>query len=174
MDDLLYCVDENDRLERASDSWDLFAAANDGQALLWERVEGRSLWDFVSDPTTRGLYSDLLARVRAGRPVTFPFRCDSPGHRRFLRMDMRPAAGGRVEFLVRAEAIEPRPLQPLPAPGGMLRVCGWCRRVAAPGGWLELEDAARELGLFERARLPRATHGICGPCERRVNEALGS
>lgn len=174
MQNVLYCVDENDKLERASDSWDLFAAANDGQTVLWERVKGRSLWDFVSDRTTRGLYSDLLERVRAGRPVSFPFRCDSPGVRRFLRMEMRPGGGGRVEFLVRAENVEPRPLQPLPSAGGLLRVCGWCRRVAAPGGWLELEDAARDLGLFERETLPRATHGICEPCEDRVSRTLGA
>lgn len=48
------------------------------------------------------------------------------------------------------------------------------RSDSAPAGWLELEDAARELGLFERDRLPRATHGICEPCEDRVSRALGA
>jgi hypothetical protein len=174
MEPVRYSVDAQDRLEAASPGWDRFATANGGEAALWERVRGRSLWDFVADRTTRGLYKDLLARARGGRAVSFPFRCDSPDARRFLVMEMRPAGEGRVEFLVRARAVEPRPPVPLPQerPGGLLRACGWCRRVAGPGGWLEVEDAVRELGLFEAKELPAATHGICARCEDEMVRVL--
>jgi hypothetical protein len=51
-----------------------------------------------------------------------------------------------------------------PRGGGTLLMCGWCDRFEVDGEWVEVEEAARRLGLFERSEMPRLSHGICPEC----------
>ncbi len=174
---VVYRIDAQDRITGVNAAWDRFAAANGADFLADGRVLSRPLWDFVSDSTTRHLYRQILEKVRAGRAVSFPFRCDSPGARRFLEMRARAAGDGAVEFEVRTLALEERPAQPLLAPradaaGGPLVMCGWCKRLPVSGRWTEIEEAAAALSLFETAVPPLLTHGMCPDCERRVNAEL--
>lgn len=176
---VVYRVDAQDRLVFVNDEWDRFAAANAGQACLSAKVLGRPLWDFVSDRTTRLLYGNLLAKVRAGGSVRFPFRCDSPDCRRFLEMAAVPAGRGAVEFTVRTAALEPRPalalLDPaIPRDEELLRVCGWCKKVEIDGLWYETEVAVAKLGLFGAHALPLVTHGMCLECEAAMSKTLGA
>jgi hypothetical protein len=82
MAEIRYRIDAGDRISGVSDSWSPFALANDGIELARPLV-GRAIWDFISGVTTRAVYLELFARVRHGRAVTFPYRCDSPALRRF-------------------------------------------------------------------------------------------
>lgn len=107
---------------------------------------GRSLWEFVGDVTTRQVYRDLLARVRGGRTVSFPYRCDSPSLRRFMRMTMMPGAGNSVAFEGVTLRAEPRVLPMSTGPAdppidALVRMCSWCKRVAMVGEWVELQLA---------------------------------
>jgi hypothetical protein len=136
---VVYRVNARDELTFLNAEWGRFAAANGGDALTPERVLGRPLWGFVADLATGQLYRDLLARVRAGRPARFPFRCDSPGVRRRMEMEVLPAGGGAVEFHAHTLAEAPRPPQPLldpavPRTDELLRSCGWCRRIDVEAG----------------------------------------
>jgi len=175
---VVYRVDAEDRLAFVNDEWDRFAAANAGQACLSSKVLGRPLWDFVSDRTTRLLYGSMLAKVRAGAPVRFPFRCDSPDCRRFLEMSAGLADLGAVEFTVRTAAIESRPAQALldpatPRTEALLRICGWCKKVEIGGLWYETEVAVAKLGLFGAHALPLVTHGMCLECEAAMTRTIG-
>lgn len=163
-----YQIDAQDRIVAVSETWAAFAVANDSPHLS-EGVLGRSLWDFVGDTPTRELYQVLLARVRGGRPVRFPYRCDAPAMRRFMRMTMTLTNGGGVCFdsaILRAEPRTPQWSAPaLPAgPAALLTACGWCNRIAVAGGWEEIEVAIDRLGLFGAAPPPALTHGICPAC----------
>ena len=167
---LSYAIDERDRLVRVDEGYYRFAAEN-GWAEAATSL-GRSLWDYVAGHELRKLQRMLVRRIRneAGS-VELPFRCDGPGVRR--EMDIRIAAGrgGRaVLFSARLrseeEWEEPMPLLDPEAPRGeeVLPMCGWCDRFEVEGEWVEVEEAARRLELFDRPELPALDHGICPEC----------
>lgn len=176
--DVCYRLNDRDEIVFVNAAWAEFAAANSRDERLAEAaVLGRSVWGFIGDPTTRLLYRDILARVRAGVPARFPFRCDSPARRRRMEMSVSALPDGLIEFRSRVLSEEERPPQPLldpdrPHAGGFVRVCGWCNMVDAGGRWAEVEEAVARLGLFDRSHLPRLSHGMCEACHARVDEAL--
>ncbi len=167
---LSYAIDEHDHLIKVDEGFYAFAAENG-----WTEAGtslGRSLWDYVAGEDLKKVQRLLLRRIRDEvGSVELPFRCDGPEVRR--RMDIRIAAGrgGRaVLFSARLreeeEWEEPMPLLDPAAPrgGDTLSMCGWCDRFEIDGEWVEVEEAARRLGLFERSQMPRLSHGICPDC----------
>ena len=163
-----YQIDDHDRIVAVTDTWADFAVANDASHLC-EGILERSLWEFIGDSRTRELYQALLARVRAGQPARFPFRCDAPAVRRFMRMTMTPTHAGGVRFdsvLLRAEPRTPQwSLSVLPGKHAtMLTACGWCNRIAVADAWEEIEVAVERLGLFGDTASTSLTHGICPAC----------
>lgn len=170
---LTYQIDGVDRITAVSDSWDLFAATNGGGTRASD-VVGHSLWDFVVHGTTRHVYHDLIARVRGGRRVAFSYRCDSPTLRRFMRMTLSPGADGTVTFesqVVKTQAREAPAvtISPDVQTGELLRICGWCKRVAvADDEWVEVEIAVDRLGLMGGHSPVGVTHGMCPECYARV------
>jgi hypothetical protein len=172
-DEIHYRVNDRDEIVFVNQAWDRFALANSGEHVTTPQVLGRPLWGFITDPTTRALYRDILARVRRGRSVRFVLRCDSPECRRLLEMEVSRGPDEVTDFRVHTlsqEAREPQPLLDSDRPHSeeLLRVCGWCRRVDAGGRWAEVEEAVSLLGLFERALLPGVTHGMCDDCYSRM------
>jgi hypothetical protein len=167
---LSYAIDEQDRLVRVDDGYYSFAEENGwteaGSSL------GRSLWDFVSGSELKKLQRLLVRRIRDEvGDVELPFRCDGPDVRR--EMDIRIVArpGGRVVlFSARLRAEEERDLPQrlldpaTPRSDEMLAMCGWCDRFEVEGEWVEVEEAARRLELFNQPRLPTLSHGICPVC----------
>lgn len=166
-----YRIDERDDIVFVSDSWAPFALDNDAPGLA-TGVLGRSLWDFVSEMTTRHLYQDLVARVRSGRTAAFTYRCDAPGRRRFMHMTMRPSGRRGVEFDSVTVRTEARPTMALvSAPSGaarLLRICSWCKRVDVDGGWEEIELALPRLSVFAASTPTAVTHAICADCQARM------
>ncbi len=172
---LSYAIDDEDRLIRVDEGYYRFATENG-----WEGAGdslGRSLWDFVAGHDVRKLQRLLLRRVREGvRGVELPFRCDGPDVTR--EMDIRIAAdsSGRVVLFsarLRAEGKreEPQPLLDSDAPreeGDFLQMCAWCDRFLIDGDWVEVEEAAKQLELFRRSRLPTLDHGICPNCSGQL------
>jgi hypothetical protein len=171
VESLSYAIDDEDRLIKVDDGYYRFAEENG-----WEGAGdslGRSLWDFVAGHEVKKLQRLLLRRVREGvRDVELPFRCDGPDVTR--EMDIRIAAdkSGRVVlFSARLrdeqEREEPQPLLDPDAPreeGDFLPMCAWCDRFLVDGEWVEVEEAAKRLGLFRRERMPVLDHGICPQC----------
>ncbi len=175
--DIVYRVDAADQLCFTNRRYDEFAESNDGNAALSTTVLHRSLWDFITDPTTRHLYQKVLSSVRAGRFIHFTFRCDSPACRRVMEMDVVLVERGDVEFRTRALSEEVRPPQQIlrhhgGSPEVLLRMCAWCGGVDVGGDWVELEEAARRLRLFERSCPPAVTHGICESCFKKMEQTL--
>jgi hypothetical protein len=172
--EIVYHIDGSDRLCEVSAAWAQFALANDGAALMPDRVLGRLLWDFIEDTNLRELYRQMIQRVRSGYPVRFDYRCDAPEWRRQFRMTIRTAADGTVEFLSQLRWKEQRPRVDMldvkmPRSEHWVRVCGWCQNVALPeGNWLPVEVVVEQLGLLAGEALPKLTHGICPPCQSGV------
>lgn len=167
---LSYAIDENDHLIRVDEGYYRFAGENG-----WDGAGsslGRSLWDYVGGSEMKKLQRLLLRRIRNGVGVVeLPFRCDGPNVRR--EMDIRIVArpGGRVVLFssrMRSEQerdLPQRLLDPAtPRSAEVLAMCGWCDRFEVEGEWVEVEEAARRLGLFNQPQLPALSHDVCPDC----------
>lgn len=132
---------------------------------------GRSLWDFVAGEEMKKLQRMLVRRVRGEAGcVELPFRCDGPDVRREMDIRIASSSAGRlVRFsgTLRSEQIrEFQPLLDSQAERGddLVEMCGWCDRFRVAGEWVEVEEAAARLRLFQRGTPPAISHGICPDC----------
>jgi hypothetical protein len=173
MRQFIYRVDAEDRIASVDATWVAFAVENGLPSLPAKFVIGTSLWDYLSEPSMQQFYRMFMTKVRkTGLPVNVPFRCDGPDCRRFMEMGIILLAGNALEFRSFLLREEPRPWVELfnpkfPRKAELLTVCAWCKKVKA-SGWLEAEDAVRELKLSEPIALPMISHGICPDCERAL------
>jgi hypothetical protein len=118
----------------------------------------------------------LVRRIRDGvGDVELPFRCDGPEVRREMKIRIVARPGGRVVlFSARMRSEEARDLPQLlldpetPRSDEVLEMCGWCDRFEVDGEWVEVEEAARRLELFNRSELPALSHGICPTCNEML------
>jgi hypothetical protein len=173
-----YRVDAADVILSANPFWFAFAQENGAAELTERSVLGQSLWNFVEGEAVRRLYREIHARVRvSGRRVVLPFRCDSPLLRRHMRLTITREDEGALLYeciLVRAEP--QRRLAVLdaeqPRSDAFLTICSCCKRaLLEPVGWLDVEDIAARLKLFETQRVPRLHHVICPSCTHALREA---
>ena len=135
MGPVMYWIDSTDQLTHVNAAWSAFADANEGRAVHPDQVIGRSLWDFLTDRTTKQLYQDMVRRVRrGGLPIRFQFRCDAPACKRLLAMEIARDGIDGVQFKVNRILEEQRPSVLPPA-----------RFANAP-------------------KAPRLTHGMCPMC----------
>jgi hypothetical protein len=118
----------------------------------------------------------LVRRIRDQvGSVELPFRCDGPSVRRKMKIRIAARPGGRAVLFsarLRSEEMreEPQPLLDPEAPRGedTLSMCGWCDRFEVDGEWVEVEEAALRLELFNRSELPVLSHGICPDCNEML------
>jgi len=167
---LSYAIDEDDHLVKLDEGYYRFAEEN-GWAEAGSSL-GRSLWDYVAGHELRKLQRLLVRRVRDEvGDVELPFRCDAPKVRREMNIRIVARPGGRAVLFsarLRSELARdvPQPLLDPSAPraGDPLPMCGWCDRFEVGGEWVEVEEAARRLQLFNRPELPPLSHGVCPEC----------
>jgi len=175
-----YGVDGNDILLDVSENWQSFSTENaGGEACFPKNIIGSSLWRHISEWETRELYRTILERVRRdNRLASFPFRCDSPDKRRLLNLVVIPKEGNGINFeshVLRTELREPVALLSgkVERSEELLRVCSMCKKIAiANNEWVEVEIAVKQLGLFEKAVMPKFTHGVCQSCFDAVMATL--
>jgi hypothetical protein len=169
-------IDDQDLLVQVDRGFYRFAEENG-----WHYSDsslGRSLWDFVHGEELKKLQRMLVRRVRgeAGE-VELPFRCDSPEVRREMDIRITSSAAGRlVQFKARVRGEEAREFQPLLDPDAergddLVEMCGWCDRFRVDGEWVEVEEAARRLKLFQRSEPPAISHGVCPGCSEMLTAA---
>jgi len=174
----VYHVDRDNTIIRVNADWIAFAQENAAAHLDDTTVIGQSLLDYVTDRETRHLYALLLQKVRnAQASITLPFRCDSPSLRRYMELTLVPHINAGVEFDAQLIRIEPRPPMALLDPTqqrseDFVVICSWCKRIRTPAGWCEVEVAVRRLRLFDTAKLPALSHGICPSCQQMVRREL--
>ncbi len=171
---ILYRVDSNDVITFVNEAWSRFATENQAHELASSAL-GRSLWDFIENPEVKSIYRMLLDRIRrTGQPFSFDYRCDAPELRRFLQMTVVPLDRGAVEFQSRLLREEPRGTVALlssevPRVETFVRVCSWCKKLdAGRDHWVEVEEALPSLGIMNKTKLPRLTHGACPQCYERM------
>ncbi len=177
MDDCIeiysYRIDRCGFITDLSDNWNSFAADNGGgKEVANSRIIGTKLMQHISGIEAKLIYEAIIDNVITHqREAIIPFRCDSPGQRRFLDLRIRPTDEGAVEFESRIKSQEVRELAPLldseiNRSDDILVICSFCKDVKIDDDtWVEVEVAARKLKLFTRSRsLPMLSHGMCPDC----------
>ena len=95
--ELFYRLDNTDRIFDTGGAWNQFAKENAGTELLGSAVIGRSLYDFIHGDVSRMFVRTLVDGVRIlNRPRMVPYRCDSPGLRRYMEMSITCEPGGGI------------------------------------------------------------------------------
>lgn len=128
---------------------------------------------FIHNQETRHLYRIIVQKVRKRRRfVRFPFRCDSPDEKRFLRLTVIPLTDDFLEFrskILSTESRKPMTLLrcDIVRSDEFILICSMCKKIAVSDNkWLEVEEAIQLLKLFDKYPLPQLTHGICLSCYR--------
>ena len=166
-----YAIDRDDRIASVSDPWLEFARENRAFDLTRECVVGQSLWRFVAGEETRRLYEGLFHKVRSrAESISLPFRCDSPDRFRFMRLRLESGPRGSIDCRGVLLREQERPVfsildRAFPRTEAHLPMCSLCKRVLAYGTrWIELEDAIRELHLFDATEVPEVDYSVCDDC----------
>jgi hypothetical protein len=149
-------------------AWNVFAMANDGEAALAEKVVGRNLLDFATEPV-KTLYEQLFAAARASGTVwPFRFECSSREVIRWHRMEAFPLDEDCFAVVYACVQGEPRVDEGTPAnaslyvgPGGLITMCSNCRKTRRQSE-LAVWDWVPE--HFELKYRLRTSHGICSSC----------
>lgn len=174
--DFHYTIDRDELVRWVSDEWLAFGAANGWERLDADAVLGHPVWEFIAGREVQLLYRALFAKARErGAEIRVPFRCDAPSLRRWMRLTIVPHPDGSLELVGTVLREEPRAHVALlddgvPRTDELITACSWCRRLhRPPDRWIEVEEAVRELGLFEQTELPGITHGICPDCLAEID-----
>lgn len=165
---LYYLLDGRDRIADAGGAWDRFAMENDGNDILRERVIGSSIYDHVVGDTSGMFLRTLLSSVRLlGRPLTRPYRCDSPDTKRFMEMTLVAEEDDSVRLshrLVRSEPFGQRFIFTVERGRQAFLVrCSMCNRVKRSNHWMEPEVAA-QTGEFQAGQPQSVIYGVCPRC----------
>jgi len=171
-----YTIDHDDRINFFDQPFQEFGSEN---GVPPDQVAGymeKPVYSFLAGSQTKEIYRVLIAKVRAGRKLTFPFRCDAPSLRRYLVMTMEPSGPSGVAFITRLVRVEDRQTVSLldssvVRSDELVRMCAWCKRIVVEDTYTEVEEAVQRLKLFNRPALPTVTHGICDTCYRKVTAA---
>jgi hypothetical protein len=174
----VYSIDADDAIASVSDPWLQFARVNGASELTRDYVVGQTLWRFIAGLETRRLYEELFSRVRTlHKSIEIPFRCDSPNRFRFMRLVLDSASGDSIRcegILIRAQE---RPFfsildRAFPRSRGTLPICSLCKRIlVSEERWLDVQDAIRDLDLFESASLPELDYVVCDACRSLSRQA---
>jgi len=175
-----YEIDGNDVITHVDGEWDEFAEDNDARRLDSESIFGTSIWQYFAGEEVQQLYRQVFRQVRRLQlPASIPFRCDSPGKRRFLRLNVDSLPESGLRLTVFTERIEDRsPVALLDSNvsrnSDFIPICGWCKKIRlSDQTWVEVEEAANTLRLFE-SPLPNLSHGICEDCSDQLCRDLGN
>lgn len=172
-----YVVDETNVIVSVDHWWIAFARENNAAGLNESTVVGQSLWEFISDVPTRTLYREIHSHVRrTGNSITVPFRCDSPTLQRYMELTISNQHDGQLLYdsaLVRV--VPQRRLNMLDPErkrsGQLLTMCSFCKRsLIEPTDWLELENIALKLRLYDQQTVPGVLYTVCPECENMISQ----
>jgi hypothetical protein len=164
-----YWLDRSDVLIKANDAWFDFYAANTGGGSA-KKFIGQTFLDWINGYENQALFASILTRVRSGHQLAeMPFRCDSPGEKRLLSMQVTLDSNSDVHFKTHVLKSESRPSVHWKA-NDLVTMCGWCNRIAIGKGeqrsqWITVDEAIRSMQLLESPLAPSLTHGICPDCK---------
>nr|MEE4268635.1 PAS domain-containing protein [Candidatus Krumholzibacteria bacterium] len=176
MEDLtvVFVLDKNNKIVDVNETWDRFAAENEGLGLSRPEVVNRNLFEFIHGDSTRMFVQVLLDYARIHQnTVERDYRCDSDQVKRFMKMVIKPQPDGTVlleNITLRVEKLDPRVPFRLAGPGqrGHLR-CSMCNHLKFGDQWVDPADALRrgEVDSVDN----RVTYSVCPSCRSSIRGA---
>ena len=136
---LYFDLNAQDRITAVSANWDYVASTQNGLAACADSVIGKSIWVFISGPTTQDFFANLFALARdVGRAVTLPYRCDAPLQIRHFNMEISrlPWVDLRVTHHFIPEATEDYSVIHT-HDYNHEKICSICLSVRRNGAWLD-------------------------------------
>ncbi|MDY6787617.1 MAG: hypothetical protein SVK54_05785 [candidate division WOR-3 bacterium] len=170
----VYYLDSKDRIVCIDNSFTEFALENSAGSLMQD-VEFSNIWQYISGKGVRYIYRELFKEIReSSREIEFPFRCDSPYEKRFMKMKMIPLTEGKIGFishLIRTERYETQNRlldMHLERDSRHILMCSWCKAIEISmekkKEWVDIEKGIEYYRLFAEKRMPAISHGICPDC----------
>jgi hypothetical protein len=170
-----YGINDADVIEHVDRWWLAFASENNANELDETSVLGHPIWEFIADLPTQRLYREIHHRVRSsGNPIEVPFRCDSPTMRRYMRLTISHSAAGHLRYESQLIRAVPQRQLPLLNPSSkrsdaFLTMCSCCKRsLIEPSGWLEMEDIALRLRMYDQQAVPDLRYTLCPDCSKQL------
>ncbi len=174
---MIYWTSPSGTIFRAeSENSDMVAATDQAFAapFAFNAIVGSNLFEFIGGAEISHLYQALSARViKTGLTVNFAYRCDGPGTRREMSMQLsRDGEMVRYESSLIRETLRERPIPSATSDAEVfVALCCFCQNYRFPvssNQWKELEDLLMEDGLPGAFQF---THGICEGCLSTVMRA---
>lgn len=96
-----YRIDRNDKIVVIWGDWYTSAIEGNKPSLAHPAsVIGKSVFDFISDKPTQQFYKTLFKKCRELMITQeIEYRCDSPTHKRFMRMVISPRENGSLDLI---------------------------------------------------------------------------
>lgn len=183
MDGICYVVDTDGVIRHiGSRRWNAFARENGAPEMDAESTVGRNLFDNIQGEAVRRKLLDILTALSHSPDSVWisPFRCDSPGERRNLRLAVTTLRDGDVvtgylfqSVMLEADSRPPIDIYDFKALSALLKMrrdlpilsmCSFCQRVRddryTAGEWVLAETYYRQGGTTEVA----ISHSICDTC----------
>lgn len=170
-------VDRNNCIVDIGDGWEEQAKLGHAEiALKRETVISNYLCDFIQDDNTTMYIEATLSLCRVRKETLYrPYRCDSPSHKRFMELELRPLTNNQVQmthFLLKEEPFQTaividditKTTTNKAASNYYLR-CSMCNSVKAPQSdeWQEPETIPEE----KKPHL-KVIHTICEKCKGTI------
>lgn len=172
-----YSIDKNNIIRSIDTHFIAFANANG-----WDSAESdvidRHLGEFISGNEIKLLTEKLIEKVRiTKRPISIPYRCDSPDVRRYLEMRLQLYPDNQILFANRILRVIP---QDLPSYSfsrstdckDSISVCSWCNQAKLKENqWVDIDVAIKTLDLMAGDPKLKITHGLCNSCQATLTKA---
>lgn len=167
-----YWLDNEDTIIKVSDSWNTFAAENNGARAFSNQIKGRKVFKFVSGDTTRMILDLMLRKARTlGMQTEYHYRCDSLTHKRYMIMRITP----EKDKILKVDHITEKEVEQNIVPhfnfeqfdGGSIRSCSMCKKVLANNEWVE-PDQAIEKGYLDKDLKYMPVFSICPECRKSI------
>lgn len=177
-----YELDQKDRIVKVGGDWDTFATANGAEELTKDAVIGHPLRRYVLGDVTRMFIDTMLTKVRVtGTPFSVPYRCDSPGTKRFMEMSLFMSSLPGI-IVAEHRLVKEQPMPPLSiwaadaranssAPGQLFKRCSMCNRLAGRDG-IPIEPD--KLQRPDPGSPLRVIYYVCQACQSSIRHRLAS
>lgn len=154
-----------------NDAWLSFARENDWPIEI-NAILGQPIWRYIEHNEVKHLYRLLMDKAqRSHTTLKLPYRCDSPGARRYMQMELSFDQQQkhfnfdnlflRIEKRVPLKLLDPKSHRNKTS----LTICSWCKQVNIKENiWEEVEQAVTSLELFSVNKFPQLSHGVCPTC----------